>query len=58
MTNQIGGRLSTRYETKTKSFDKLVQENKNLRSQLEKEKNSLEKLRQNRIRLQVSLKNI
>ena len=54
LTNQIGGRLSTRYETKTKSFDKLIQENNNLRSQLEKEKSTIEKLRQNRIRLQVS----
>uniref|UniRef100_A0A8B9N3I4 Centrosomal protein 290 n=1 Tax=Accipiter nisus TaxID=211598 RepID=A0A8B9N3I4_9AVES len=45
MKLQLGGQLTTRYESKTKGMEKVITENERLRKELKKEADSGEKLR-------------
>ena len=55
MSRQIGGQLSSRYESKTQSVDKLVKEHNRLQKELSKEANAHEKLKASKASLQVQL---
>lgn len=52
MTRQIGGQLSSRYESKTLGVEKLMKENARLQKELTKEANGHEKLRASKASLQ------
>uniref|UniRef100_H2YZT7 Centrosomal protein of 290kDa coiled-coil region domain-containing protein n=1 Tax=Ciona savignyi TaxID=51511 RepID=H2YZT7_CIOSA len=53
MTQQIGGQLSMRYESKTQSVEKLVRENEKLRKDLDRQATTRDKIRDAKQNLQV-----
>lgn len=53
MSRQIGGQLSSRYESKTLGVEKLMKENARLQRELAKESNGHEKLKASKASLQV-----
>lgn len=53
MTRQIGGQLSSRYESKTLGVEKLMKENARLQKELTKEANAHDKLKASKASLLV-----
>ncbi|XP_076803761.1 centrosomal protein of 290 kDa-like isoform X2 [Clavelina lepadiformis] len=52
MTQQIGGQLSMRYESKTQSIDRLIKENERMRKDMDRYGKTRDKLTQSKVALQ------
>ena len=55
ITQQVGGQLSKRYESKMEAVDKLMKENEKLTKQLEKQGAIKDRLRESKASLQVAM---
>lgn len=55
MTQQIGGQLSQRYESKTQSVERLVRENERLRKEVDRHAAARDKMKDSKVGLQVMI---